>query len=576
MMDLNRSALGMALVTCCSVALLGVHWQGLSVAGAAYPSSQALVRFTGWQAWAPYVLVASLLAWCISRLGSASGKSSLGPNGQLNLFHDSNALVGTGLVLLLHGTTAAWPLLFAVIGRLIVTSCQALRLRISLAAAIVWMFAAAALLVNSASEGAGWSSWCSAAGMPEAGRCMSSAGLLDRFSGIAPAHFTTGIVFRYTLMRFVSWALDTLSGRVVQLTSPNAVLAAFPLAAQPSNCDSAEPRSPRIGAVGHGASSVEAVPLFGTPDSPHKLHAVGTAGLASASWAAYLSYLLFAPLYLTGPVMTAAEFYHQAAALAAGRDTARGLAGGEWWSAVARMLGFCVFALMVRHSLLAEGVVQHILTAQPWHAWAVGCTVLTALYAQNFVPWTFAQLCAAGMGIVTPDETPAGILSASTTPATFWRNFHTSWSRWLRQYIYVPLGRTPAALVLTMAASTLLHGTHRAWLVWGATQCCALMAERLLAPRQWLLPRLHPHLRAAVVQAATQTTLLVQLPLGPSLPQFLACFHAVNLPFLVLNAARLEVAHDRRTAHTGKAGASATPLAGQPAELTAAQKVAVE
>lgn len=66
-MGLNRSALGMALVTCCSVALLGVHWQGLSVAGAAYPSSQALVHFTGWQAWAPYVMLASLLAWCIPR-----------------------------------------------------------------------------------------------------------------------------------------------------------------------------------------------------------------------------------------------------------------------------------------------------------------------------------------------------------------------------------------------------------------------------------------------------------------------------------------------------------------------------
>lgn len=30
-----------------------------------------------------------------------------------------------------------------------------------------------------------------------------------------------------------------------------------------------------------------------------------------------------------------------------------------------------------------------------------------------------------------------------------------------------------------------------------------------------------------------------QLPLGASLPAFLLCFHAVNLPFCVLNAARL-------------------------------------
>lgn len=30
-----------------------------------------------------------------------------------------------------------------------------------------------------------------------------------------------------------------------------------------------------------------------------------------------------------------------------------------------------------------------------------------------------------------------------------------------------------------------------------------------------------------------------QLPLGPSLPRFLLCFHAINLPFCVLNAARM-------------------------------------
>lgn len=68
-MGLNRSALGMALVACCSGALLGAQWPGLNVAGAADASSQALDRFTGWQAWAPNVLVASLLAWGITRCG---------------------------------------------------------------------------------------------------------------------------------------------------------------------------------------------------------------------------------------------------------------------------------------------------------------------------------------------------------------------------------------------------------------------------------------------------------------------------------------------------------------------------
>lgn len=54
------------------------------------------------------------------------------------------------------------------------------------------------------------------------------------------------------------------------------------------------------------------------------------------------------------------------------------------WRAMARMLGFCAFATVVRNSLLADGAALRILAARPWHAWAVGFTVLTALFAQSF------------------------------------------------------------------------------------------------------------------------------------------------------------------------------------------------
>lgn len=40
------------------------------------------------------------------------------------------------------------------------------------------------------------------------------------------------------------------------------------------------------------------------------------------------------------------------------------------------------------------------------------------------------------------------------------------------------------------------------------------------------------------------STHIPQLPLGPSLPRFLLCFHAINLPFCALNAARLAAKRD--------------------------------
>lgn len=65
-MGLNSCALGMAVMACCCWALLGAELPGLGAAGSS-SGSQALVRFIGWQAWAPHVLVASLLAWSIMR-----------------------------------------------------------------------------------------------------------------------------------------------------------------------------------------------------------------------------------------------------------------------------------------------------------------------------------------------------------------------------------------------------------------------------------------------------------------------------------------------------------------------------
>lgn len=68
----------------------------------------------------------------------------------------------------------------------------------------------------------------------------------------------------------------------------------------------------------------------------------------------------------------------------------------------------------------------------------------------------------------------------------------------------------------------------------------------------------------------------LQLPLGPSLPHFLACFHAINLPFLVLNSARLAAAKEPRPALSSKAGPGNDPLAGHAAKLAAAGKQALD
>lgn len=92
-------------------------------------------------------------------------------------------------------------------------------------------------------------------------------------------------------------------------------------------------------------------------------------------------------------------------------------------------------------------------------------------------------------------------------------------------------------LNLDCTASTTFF--HSPWLTWGAVQACAVLAERALERRRFATsPRALPRLlRSAAGQACAVTTMLVQLPLAPSLPAYLVRFHAAGAPFFLAAAA---------------------------------------
>ena len=61
----------------------------------------------------------------------------------------------------------------------------------------------------------------------------------------------------------------------------------------------------------------------------------------------------------------------------------------------------------------------------------------------------------------------------------FWRRWHISLSSWFRDYVYLPLGATKAALVVVFLLSGLWHGANWTFLVWGLLHA----AFRLAFPR---------------------------------------------------------------------------------------------
>jgi alginate O-acetyltransferase complex protein AlgI len=76
----------------------------------------------------------------------------------------------------------------------------------------------------------------------------------------------------------------------------------------------------------------------------------------------------------------------------------------------------------------------------------------------------------------------------SRSPSEFWRRWHMTLSRWLRDYLYVPLGgnrrgpaRTEINLMLTMALGGLWHGAGLNFLVWGVLHGALLVIYRRIS-----------------------------------------------------------------------------------------------
>jgi D-alanyl-lipoteichoic acid acyltransferase DltB (MBOAT superfamily) len=104
---------------------------------------------------------------------------------------------------------------------------------------------------------------------------------------------------------------------------------------------------------------------------------------------------------------------------------------------------------------------------------------------------------AIGLGVMFnvkfPENFDAPYRAASI--ADFWRRWHITLSRWLRDYLYIPLGgsqRGPARnylnLFLTMLLGGIWHGAGWTYVAWGAFHGALLVGCRLWSHAPWRIP----------------------------------------------------------------------------------------
>ncbi|MFP3906133.1 MAG: MBOAT family O-acyltransferase, partial [Acidimicrobiales bacterium] len=202
-------------------------------------------------------------------------------------------------------------------------------------------------------------------------------------------------------------------------------------------------------------------------------------------------YLSFFPQLVAGPIVRASEFAPQLAE----QPDPRHVRMPEAFRLIFRGL----FKKMVISSFLATNIVDPVF-ANPEQFSALENLFAVYGYAiqiyADFSGYTDIAIgCALLLGFRFPQnfDKPYRALSIQE----FWRRWHMTLSRWLRDYLYIPLGGnrgTPGFvyrnLFLTMLLGGLWHGAAWTFVAWGALHGGYLIVERVVK-QQWT-PRGYP------------------------------------------------------------------------------------
>lgn len=116
-------------------------------------------------------------------------------------------------------------------------------------------------------------------------------------------------------------------------------------------------------------------------------------------------------------------------------------------------------------------------------------TVAFFYYCQIYGDFAGYTLMALGMsrllGYRLPPNFRGPMLASSLRE--FWQRWHITLSRWLRDYLYIPLGgnrvsqgRAAVNVMITMVLGGLWHGAGWGFLIWGALHGAGIVGERFL------------------------------------------------------------------------------------------------
>ncbi|TQE07327.1 hypothetical protein C1H46_006980 [Malus baccata] len=201
----------------------------------------------------------------------------------------------------------------------------------------------------------------------------------------------------------------------------------------------------------------------------------------------YLAYLVYAPLYLTGPIVSFNAFASQLD-VPQNNFSAKDIA----WYGLRWVFSLLLMELMTHlfyyNAFAISGMWKEL---YPMDVFIIGygvrddpysIKVLIFMWLKFFLIWRYFRFWSLICGIEVPENMPRCINNCYNLE-TFWKNWHASYNKWLVRYLYIPLGGTRRKLLNVWVVFTFVaiwHDLEWKLLSWAWLTCLFFIPEMIL------------------------------------------------------------------------------------------------
>lgn len=206
----------------------------------------------------------------------------------------------------------------------------------------------------------------------------------------------------------------------------------------------------------------------------------------------YFLFVTFFPHLLAGPIIHHAEMMPQFSSTSAKKV--------QWENIYS---GLCLFSMgLFKKAVIADFLAFYVNSLYQnansgflgfWDSWVAALGYTCQLYF-DFSGYTDMAIGAALLfNIILPENFRSPY--KATSVQDFWRRWHMTLSRFLRDYIYIPLGgnrknvwRTDLNVILVFLIGGLWHGAGWTFVLWGFLHGLGYLIQRIWKQFTWQLP----------------------------------------------------------------------------------------